>query len=393
MVLLITLCTSLGQQKLEWTGKIEHEEDVKVIKNPKEPLYGEIKFELMEDLSIGKEDDENYIFFRGLDFVVNNSAEILILDYGNCRIQVFSSKGEYTKTIGRQGQGPGEFENPTDIHLDSDDNIYVQDGRKLHFFSRQGEFNRTIQLENPFGTFPQNPSLDSFGIMSKNNILGYTYSLEPETGTMDIISINVESGLLINIASFPSQRVSVVNNRRLFLFNPYYSYLYFCMLNEDTAVFGVSDEYKIFVINSSGETLFVIEKDEPQKSISGKEKNKIISEKIENVRNLNIGIDLSKGETEKILNFKGHRPFYDGILTDDSGSIYVSKFKSVLEEQKNVMFDLFNSEGYFLYKVDMQISPYIIKGGYVYSSDIDGEILAVKRYKIKNWDQIKTGIN
>ena len=41
----------------------------------------------------------------------------------------------------------------------------------------------------------------------------------------------------------------------------------------------------------------------------------------------------------------------------------------------------------------MQISPYIIKGGYVYSSDIDGEILAVKRYKIKNWDQIKTGIN
>ena len=52
-------------QKPQWKGKIEEENGVKVIKNPKEPLYGEITVELEEDLSIGNEEDENYAFLVG----------------------------------------------------------------------------------------------------------------------------------------------------------------------------------------------------------------------------------------------------------------------------------------------------------------------------------------
>ncbi len=37
-----------GGQEAEWKGKIEIENGIKVIKNPGEPLYGEIKFELEE---------------------------------------------------------------------------------------------------------------------------------------------------------------------------------------------------------------------------------------------------------------------------------------------------------------------------------------------------------
>jgi hypothetical protein len=51
---------SAEQQKVQWKGKIEYEDGVEVIKNPNEPLYGEITFDLVEDLSIGNEDDENY---------------------------------------------------------------------------------------------------------------------------------------------------------------------------------------------------------------------------------------------------------------------------------------------------------------------------------------------
>ena len=36
---------SFGGQRAEWKGKIDIENGVKVIKNPNEPLYGEIKFE------------------------------------------------------------------------------------------------------------------------------------------------------------------------------------------------------------------------------------------------------------------------------------------------------------------------------------------------------------
>jgi len=51
------------KRKAGWSGTIELEYGVKLVKNPKEPVYGEILFDLEEDLSIGNEDDENYIFY------------------------------------------------------------------------------------------------------------------------------------------------------------------------------------------------------------------------------------------------------------------------------------------------------------------------------------------
>ncbi len=59
ILLVITFVYSADRQKPQWKGKIEYENGVKVIKNPNEPLYGEITFELEEDLSIGNEEDEN----------------------------------------------------------------------------------------------------------------------------------------------------------------------------------------------------------------------------------------------------------------------------------------------------------------------------------------------
>ena len=65
--------SALGEQKAGWKGKIEQEKGVKVVKNPEEPLYGEIEFELELDLSIGGEEfDENYNFIRVSDVEVDD---------------------------------------------------------------------------------------------------------------------------------------------------------------------------------------------------------------------------------------------------------------------------------------------------------------------------------
>lgn len=96
-------------QKAEWKGKVVIENGVKVIKNPREPLYSEIKFELEEDLSIGREDDNNYLFYRVRDINVDNRGNIYVVDMSNYRVQKFDRNGNYLQTIGRYGQGPGEF--------------------------------------------------------------------------------------------------------------------------------------------------------------------------------------------------------------------------------------------------------------------------------------------
>jgi len=164
---------SLDEQKAKWKGKIEFENGVKVIKNPSEPLYGEITYELEEDLSIGNEDDENYMFYRTVRIAVDAEENILVSDSGNCRIQKYDKNGNYLQTIGGKGQGPGEFEESWGIHLDSEDNIYVGDSRRhnINVFGKTGEFKRVIRL--PSFTF-------NFGATKEENVLMIYTSRIPE---------------------------------------------------------------------------------------------------------------------------------------------------------------------------------------------------------------------
>ena len=85
VLLILFISLAFQKQKAEWKGTIEKENGVKVIKNPREPLYGEIEFQLEEDLRIGNEENENYMFFMLPSISVDSEENILVLDRGNCR--------------------------------------------------------------------------------------------------------------------------------------------------------------------------------------------------------------------------------------------------------------------------------------------------------------------
>jgi len=61
-------------------------------------------------------------------------------------------------------------------------------------------------------------------------------------------------------------------------------------------------------------------------------------------------------------------------------------------------FDLFNREGYYLYKIIIPISSpafiKILKDGYLYYGKIDEDsgYVRIYRSKVKNWIQIEEGI-
>jgi hypothetical protein len=67
--------------------------------------------ELVEELVIGG--DENEYAFHALfpRVVADEAGQIFAMDGGNRRIQVYGPDGNYLRTIGRSGNGPGEFSN------------------------------------------------------------------------------------------------------------------------------------------------------------------------------------------------------------------------------------------------------------------------------------------
>lgn len=83
----------------------------------------------------------------------DDEKNLYLLDNGNKQIHVFSLAGEYLRSMGGEGRGPGEFLRPINtLAIDREKNlIYVADfrnGRILGFNTQTGENEQTIILQS-----------------------------------------------------------------------------------------------------------------------------------------------------------------------------------------------------------------------------------------------------
>lgn len=141
----------------KWKGKIRKENGIIVIENKGSGLYGKkikdnVKFK--EILSLGVyEGQENLVFGRHIMIDVDLNQNIFILDIQNHRLLKFDRNGQFRWKTGRKGQGPGEIESPFDIKTTSDGGIVVvNQGGKLHYFDKDGNFQNMIRLEKVINT-------------------------------------------------------------------------------------------------------------------------------------------------------------------------------------------------------------------------------------------------
>jgi len=66
-------------------------------------------------------------FNRPTAVCVDGGGRIIVTDALNCRVQIFSVRGQFLGSFGSAGDGPGHFARPRGVATDSDDNIYVVD--------------------------------------------------------------------------------------------------------------------------------------------------------------------------------------------------------------------------------------------------------------------------
>ena len=64
---------------------------------------------------------------RPAGIVCEDNGNMIVVDSGNNRLQVFTPDGKFVGKCGKAGSGEGEFNQPWGITLDKDGNIYVAD--------------------------------------------------------------------------------------------------------------------------------------------------------------------------------------------------------------------------------------------------------------------------
>ena len=374
-------CTS---QKTEWQGTIEEVDGIRVIKNPNEPLYGEITFDLEEDLVIGNEIDENYSFYKGISVAVDKDRNIYVSDSGNQRIQKFNKSGKFLQSIGKKGQGPGEFEHPSGIAFDKENNIYVKDNRAVEIFDESGSFIRSISL---------GASIISWGVTSGGDIIGVDFSYDSKGLLWKLVHFASKSGKSRILKEFEPHKFGafMFNGVAVGGYNPYSPRLMYCTLDDKKAVYAYSSIYRLHVINGKGDSVLVIEKEGSPENISEKEKDSVLRTEISVAERS--GKKLSKNELKKKYPFPKYKPYFTNLRTDDLGNIYVLKLTRDMLKTKMLECDLFNNNGYYIFKIKFpSIVPMVIRNGFIYEVRADRETgyLRIKRYKVTNWNKISS---
>jgi hypothetical protein len=92
-------------------------------------------------------------FRQPTDVTWDAQGNIYISDgYVNSRVAKYDKNGDWVKSWGQRGKGPGEFNLVHSIASDAQGNIYVGDrnNRRIQVFDGDGTFKREIKIDVPF---------------------------------------------------------------------------------------------------------------------------------------------------------------------------------------------------------------------------------------------------
>lgn len=95
------------------------------VDNAAEPLQ-DPTFQTLDALWEVGGDEEDEFYFGVLTQITSDSeGNVYVLDAQLHEVMVFSPDGEYLRSLGREGEGPGEFRRPADLFLTADGKVAV----------------------------------------------------------------------------------------------------------------------------------------------------------------------------------------------------------------------------------------------------------------------------
>lgn len=330
---------------------------VKIITNPEFPRDGQVTYQLEEELSIGEEEvDENYMFNQPRSVKAAEDGSIYVLDGRDICIKVYDREGKYLRTIGRQGQGPGEFSSGS-LYFDigSDEKIYIMDCRNscVIIMDKDGAFIHSFRLPGRL-----------FGEMEtdKNNFIYFERKFrDEEARKTSIHRYNSTGDEILNYGTFKIVQ-PVIQRRTKTSISSTVSRIaattVWTVDQEGKLYAGYGDKYQISVYNPNGSLSFKFGRDYPP--IANK-------------------------------NYDGTplRPKYIGVFNvitrhwffGENGNLWIETPSK--EDIEEIVYDIFSPKGIYLKRTHLKYRILHFKDGKAYSIvTTDEGFKVVKRFRM-----------
>ena len=291
------------------------------------------------------------------------------------------------RSLGRPGQGPGEFQNIWRPEFDHEGNLYVSDYavQKLIFFDDTGRFLRQIQLA---------PGITHTLTNRKGYFVGQRdIEEESSTGTKSTLVFGLFDGQFKTIAEFqrlpfnpldPSRSGEermvnlVANVLSESAFKPEARYL---MDTEDFVWFGYPETYEIRVYAQDGKLDRIIGREYDRRPVSGIDKERFLKEDAELLLN-RPRLQALKNKIHGRIQFSKYKPAYSSFALMENGGLAV-----IVERAANgdTVFDLFDGDGRYVshFQAAIPAEGLFFRNGKAYAVKTEGGYKFVKRYRIE----------
>ncbi|MGB7296307.1 MAG: 6-bladed beta-propeller [Candidatus Aminicenantales bacterium] len=343
-----------GDSKPAATQENKQQPEVKLVSNPKTPVPPpgqRKKLVFKEELSIGQvEGDDHYMFGENIVFNTDEKGNFYVTDWRRRRILKYDPSGQHLLTIGREGQGPGEFQNLSPARFDKDGHIYITDlaSQRISFFDDSGNFLRQIAIPDIFedlyinagGHFISTRTIPLEGESSRRFRLIY--------GLFDD-KFNVVAEFLAQEKGFKLPAGRDAQSAAKFLagilsdvaFHPRPSYR---LGKGDVIFFGYPERYSIDVYSADGRKVRTIQRDYEPSRVTEKDKDKFIDQVAKDYLR-RYSSEQEKREVIKHIEYPKHKPAYHSFALMENSNLVV--VVEIVPDGDN-LFDLFDEDGRYI---------------------------------------------
>jgi hypothetical protein len=391
VVLILNLIATATFSVVAW-AKPKARPDVKVVSNPKMPRPPDgraIDLVFTEDLSIGvHEGDENYLLGNRVYLNTDDEGDFFVTDWDRKTIRKYDPSGRYILSIGRSGQGPGEFVNVWRPEFDRNGDLYILDypQYRISFFNREGKFLRQIMI--PSDMQPTLITGKGFFVGSRSILedtpVGSQYTeiygvFDDKSRPITEFKRTVFAPKRSGDRSQDGMAEYLANMLSDLAFKPTVHYI---LGPDDRVYFGCPESYEIFIYDSAGKLGRLIRREYDESPVRDSDKKQFIDNDV--IPNWLIKPSLApiKDKVIKGIRFPKAKPAYSSFALMENGWLAV-----VVETATDgeTVFDLFDKDGVYIahFQAPIPSDGLFFKNGKAYAIKTDDGFKSVKRYRFE----------
>ena len=334
----------------------------------------------VEELVIGDRGDVDlrYAFTRPRDVAVDARGQIYVVDPQAAAVKVFDAAGEYLRELGRQGQGPGEFQDPRSV-ASFGDLVIVGASRNARWSHFDLDGNHLVDY-----AYPIFDNLELVRAADDSRLIGSTTGFTEQQEVVRGYGIySPETELIRQLVEITSPNTPTIQRgtRSTFFSGMPHALPTVDVSSAGVAYWSMSDEYQVLAIGPDGEQGWALRVALTPEPLS----REAIDDVMERVHRS------YEDATESEVTFPDRFPAIRRIQVDGHGHVYVFPYTWVgmpgiaMTEDVPVPVDVYSSEGDRLFTgMSPQRSWAHADGDYVWEigTDPDTEENVVRKIRL-----------